>query len=321
VEVDVGVAAIALVAMLISTSRPHTEAPSYFEVKRGDFLISVVEGGTLEAVNEVVIRNEVEGTSRIIYIVPEGSYVTQGDLLVELDSSSAQDTVNLQQINVEKAQFSLIQAEQQLEIQKSMVDSEVQAATLKVEFAESDLKKYIEGEAAQADRNSVIEITNVLENLEIAKERLQWSEKLYKQGYETKANLDKDRLAVSQFSLKLEQAQKALWMLETFDQPKKKRELEALLHEARENLERVKLQGDRKMNQFRADVETQKSTLELSRKKLERDLKQLQATKITAPQDGMARRPRRASAPRPPRSCCPRRRRAEALRGSSFWAH
>ena len=56
----VGVAAIALVATLISTSRPHTEAPSYFEIKRGDFLISVVEGGTLEAVNEVVIRNEVE---------------------------------------------------------------------------------------------------------------------------------------------------------------------------------------------------------------------------------------------------------------------
>jgi HlyD family secretion protein len=214
--------------------------------------------------------------------------VTQGDLLVELDSSSSQDAVNLQQINVEKAQFSLIQSEQQLEIQKSMVDSEVQAATLKVEFAESDLKKYIEGEAAQANRNCVIEITNVLENLKIGEERLQWSEKLYKQGYETKANLDKDRLAVSQYSLKLEQAQKALWMLETFDQPKKKRELEALLHEARENLERVKLQGDRKMNQYRADVETQKSTLELSRKKLERDLKQLQATKIMAPQDGMA---------------------------------
>ena len=69
----------------------------------------------------------------------------------------------------------------------------------------------------------------MLENLQIAQERLDWSEKLYKQGFETKANLDKDRLTVSQDQLKLEQAEKALWMVETFDNPKKKRSLEATL--------------------------------------------------------------------------------------------
>jgi HlyD family secretion protein len=93
--------------------------------------VSVVEGGTLQAVNEISIRNDVEGTSRIIYIVPEGSYVEKGDLLVELDSMQAQDAVNQQQINFEKAQFALIQAENQLAIQRSQVESEVRAAELK----------------------------------------------------------------------------------------------------------------------------------------------------------------------------------------------
>ncbi|MBI2925849.1 MAG: efflux RND transporter periplasmic adaptor subunit [Verrucomicrobia bacterium] len=283
----IGLAALALVVALIKTSGSPTQEWSFYDVKRGDFLISVVEGGTLEAVNEVVIRNEVEGTARIIFIVPEGSYVKKGQLLVELDSSSSQDAVNQQQINVEKAQFALIQAEQQLAIQKSVVDSEVQTATLKVEFAQSDLKKYLEGEALQLKRNTQIDITNVLENLKIAEERLEWTEALYKEGYESKSNLDKDRLSVSQGKLKLEQAQKALWMLETFDEPKKKRQLEAALQEAKEDLDRVKLQGERKLAQFQADVGTQKSTLELSRKKLERDLKQLAATKIHAPQDGL----------------------------------
>ena len=283
----IGLALITLIVALFWNSRTPAQTSSFYEVKRGDFLISIVEGGTLEAVNEVVIRNEVEGTARVIFIVPEGSYVKKGSLLVELDSSSSQDAVNLQQINVEKAQFAVIQAEQQLEIQKSTVDSEVQAAKLKMEFAESDLKKYIDGEALQLRRNAQIEITNVLETLGIAQERLQWSEELYKQGFETKGNLDKDRLTVSQSKLKLEQAQKALWMLQMFDEPKKKRELEAALQEANEGFERVKLQGDRKLDQFKADVGTQKSTLELSRKKLERDQKQLVATKIYAPQDGL----------------------------------
>jgi len=127
----VAIAVIALLAMLFRHSGPPTQASTFYEVKRGDFLISIVEGGTLEAVNEVSIRNEVEGVARIIYIVPEGTYVKQGDLLVELDSSATQDAVSQQQINVEKAQFGVIQAEQQLEIQKSIVDSTVQAARLK----------------------------------------------------------------------------------------------------------------------------------------------------------------------------------------------
>jgi HlyD family secretion protein len=284
----IGLAVLAIIAvMMFGRPKPQGLAVSCFEVKRSDMLVSVVEGGTVEAVNEISIRSEVEGTARIIFIVPEGSNAKKGDLLVQLDSSSSEDQVNLQQINVEKAQFALVQAEQQLEIQKSVVDSEIAAAKLKVEFAESDLEKFTKGQALQTERNAQIDITNVLETLEIDQERLTWSEKLYKQGFETKGNLDKDRLTASQSRLKLEQAQKALWMVETFDNPKMKRSLEAALQEAKENLERVKLQDDRKLAQYAADVESQKKTLSLSQEKLERDKKQLMATKIYAPQDGL----------------------------------
>jgi HlyD family secretion protein len=282
-----GLVVLALMVVVFGKPRQQAQALSCYEVKRGDMLVSVVEGGTVEAVNEISIRSEVEGTARIIFIVPEGSNAKKGDLLVQLDSSSSEDAVNLQQINVEKAQFALVQAEQQLEIQKSVVESEIQAATLKVEFAESDLMKFTNGLALQTARNAQIDITNVLETLEIDRERLRWSEKLYKQGFETKGNLDKDRLTASQTQLKLEQAQRALWMVETFDNPKTKRSLEAALQEATENLDRVKLQDDRKLAQYRADVESQKKTLALSEEKLARDKKQLVATKIYAPQDGL----------------------------------
>ena len=284
---SLGLVVLAFMVVLFARPRQQGQAISCYEVKRGDMLVSVVEGGTVEAVNEISIRSEVEGTARIIFIVPEGSNVKKGDLLVQLDSSSSEDAVNLQQINVEKAQFALVQAEQQLEIQKSVVESEIQAATLKVEFAESDLMKFTNGLALQTARNAQIDITNVLETLEIDRERLRWSEKLYKQGFETKGNLDKDRLTASQSQLKLEQAQRALWMVETFDNPKTKRSLEAALQEAAENLDRVKLQDDRKLAQYRADVESQKKTLALSEEKLARDKKQLVATKIYAPQDGL----------------------------------
>jgi HlyD family secretion protein len=283
----IGLAVLIAVVVILARPGPPAQTLSCYETKRGDFLVSVVEGGTLEAVNEISIRSEVEGTARIIFIVPEGTNVNKGDLLVELDSSSSEEAVNLQQINVEKAQFAVVQSQQQLEIQESISESEIQAATLKVEFAESDLEKFTKGQALQADRNAQIDITNAMQTLQIDQERLNWSEKLYKQGFETKGNLDKDRLTSSQSQLRLEQTQRALWMVETYDNPKMKRALEAALQEAKENLGRVKLQDDRKLAQCRADLDSQKKTLSLSQEKLDHDKKQLLATKIYAPQDGL----------------------------------
>jgi HlyD family secretion protein len=87
---------------------------------------------TLQAVSEVSIRNEVEGTSRIIYLVPEGTYVRQGDLLVELDSMQAQDRSTSSRSTSRKPSSPSFRPRNQLDIQRSVVESEVRAAELKV---------------------------------------------------------------------------------------------------------------------------------------------------------------------------------------------
>jgi HlyD family secretion protein len=285
--ITIGVLVCGAAAWFLPGRSRGIEAAAYHEVKRGDFLISVVEGGTIEAVNEVFVRSDVEGTARIITIVPEGSYVKKGQLLIELDSSAAQDQVNQQMLNFERARFALVQAKEQLTIQRSVVESDIRAAELRLEFAKADLKKYVEGEALQSRRNLTIELSTVKENLVLAQQRLEWSEKLHAKGFETKSNLDKDRLAVSQYVLRQEQAEKALWMFDTFDFPKGKRQAESSVEEAQASLERVKLQSDRRLASYEAEVKSQENTVDLNRKKLERDQANLVACKIMAPQDGL----------------------------------
>jgi HlyD family secretion protein len=284
-----GLAIVMAVLMAAAWLRPSkTQASnSFFTVKKGDFLISVVEGGTLQAVNEVIIRNEVEGTARVIFIVPEGSYVKKGGLLVELDSASAQDQVNQQLIAVEKAQFALIQAEEQLEIQKSIVESEIRAGDLKLRFAQMDLEKFNKGEALQETTKAKNDITTLQEKLAIDSERANWSIKLAEQGFETKSKRDQDELTKMQTTLSLQMATNALWMLEKFDLPKKRETYESAVKEAEKELERIKHQGTRKLAQYEADVKTQKITLDLSKNKLDRDQRNLAAGKIYAPQDGL----------------------------------
>ena len=280
------VVVIALVAIFLRPKK--TEAGSgYFEARRGDFLISVVEPGTIQAVNEVSIRSDVEGSARIIFIVPEGTFVNKGDLLVELDSAAAQDEVNQQLIAVEKAQFALIAAEKTLSIQKSVAESEIRAAELKLEFAKKDFQKFVEGEKLQELRKAENDVTSFKEKLAMDEERLTWSKKLYDQGFETKSNLDRDQLTHLQTQISLQMATNALWLLATYDHPKMERQFESAVQEAEAELQRVKDQAESKIAQYKADVGTQEITLNLSRDRLARFQKQLAASKIYAPQDGL----------------------------------
>src|SRR5688572_19772635 len=150
-----------------------------------------------------------------------------------------------------------------------------------------DLEKWISMEADQERTKAANEITTISEKLAIEKEKAEWSEKLEKQGFETKANRDRDLLTVKQTELSYIMATNAFAMLREFDLKKKQRTYESAVHEAEEELKRVKHQGTRKIAQYEADVRTQRITLELSKSKLARDQRNLAGAKIIAPQDGL----------------------------------
>ena len=285
-----GIAAVVillLVWFILRPSRPNGAATSYYEVRRGDFTVSVVEGGTLAAVSEVSIRSEVEGTARIISIVPEGCSVKKGDLLVELDSAQAQDQVNQQKINFEKAKFAVEQAEAQVEIAKSSTNSDFIAADLKVQFAKIDQDKYLEGQRAVDLIESSNKLVQAQAQLLVNSNTYKFSTNLAAKGYETKAKVDGDWLTLLNNQNSLIVASNGITMLLNFDVKKLTKKYASDLMQAEQELERVVSQNRRKMAQYQADLESQRNTLELNKSKLERDMKNLAATKIYAPQDGL----------------------------------
>ncbi len=75
-------------------------------------------------------------------------------------------------------------------------------------------------------------------------------------------------------------------MIENFDHVSSDR-VRIRRRRGEKDLERVKQQGERRIAQYEADLITQSNTLALNERKLERDRKNLNATKIFAPQDGL----------------------------------
>lgn len=278
-----------LIVLVISlfSSDSDLDAFAYHEVARSDFLVSIVEGGSLEAVKEVTVRNKVDGTSRIIYIVPEGTFVKKGDLIVQLDTAEAEKDLNEQLLRYEDDRADLIKSETDVAITRSEVESDIRTAELAVKFAEMDLQKFEQIEKEQEIRNAQIEVFTAQESLKLAEEKLDWSEKLTLEGFETKGNLDRDKLAVTKQSLSLEKAESVKKMLADYDLAKLEAEYRAELQEAKEELSRVKTQGNSMILQNQADFEKAERKLKLSEAKLDKMKEQMESTNIRAPQDGL----------------------------------
>ena len=281
-----GIAAL-LLWMLSSAGGVNEGNTSTFEVIRGDFLVSVTAGGTLEAVNQEVIRNEVDGTSRVIYIIPEGEVVKGGDLLVELDSAEAVEQVNQQKLSFESAVQTFEAAKANLEIEQSQVQSLIDTAILNTNFAYIDYRKFIEGDRLQQLRNAEILIQQAEESLKLNQNQLYWSQRLFDQGFEAKTNLERDQMAVTNGLLSLEQAKTEFKMLELYDLPKLEETYVSALIEASNELTRVILQGTNTLNKAIADLTTQSNTLRLNKERLQREEEQLEKSKIFAPKGGM----------------------------------
>jgi HlyD family secretion protein len=146
-------AAIILVAAILWLSRGAKSAANLptFAARRGPLDVTVMEGGSLKALESQEVKCEVrvgyQGT-KILRIVPEGYFVTDDDVrtnkvLCELDSSDLQNRLVQQEIQFQSALASLADAEQNYQIQLGQNDSDVKAAQQTARFARMDFEKYL----------------------------------------------------------------------------------------------------------------------------------------------------------------------------------
>jgi multidrug efflux pump subunit AcrA (membrane-fusion protein) len=122
-----------------------------FEVRRGNLDISVIEGGTVEALESQEIRCEVatgyQGT-KILKIVEEGYFVTEDDVknglvLVELDSSELRDKLMTQEIQFQSTLAALTEARQSFDIQLNQCKLDIKNAEQAARFAYMDFAKFV----------------------------------------------------------------------------------------------------------------------------------------------------------------------------------
>ena len=272
----------------LTAGRKDNRDQPIYTVKRGPLVINITESGTIKNRDQVKVKNEVEGRTTILWIIPEGSHVQKGDLLVQLDDSDLRDRKIQREATVLSAEAAFIRARENLAVTESQTKSDIAEAELDLEFAKLDYEKYVEGEYHQEIQKFENQQTLAKEELNRAKDKLKWSETLEAEGYITDSELQADTLAVTRSKLDLELAERRLEVFNTYTHPRNKKQRESDITQAAEALERVKGRTRADMVQVHADLRAKESEFDRQKTTMEKTLDQLGKCRIVAPVSGMA---------------------------------
>src|SRR5712664_499988 len=115
------------------------KAPATVEVKRGEIAVRITGLGELRAFESVTISAQRE--DRIMYLVPEGTSVKSGEVLVRFDASAAEALQVENRARLEVARAELRKAERELEAQREKQLAEVARYKRDLRLAQLDLEE------------------------------------------------------------------------------------------------------------------------------------------------------------------------------------
>ncbi len=280
---------LAIAYFVVQGTKSTVDGPDIatYTAQIGDLDISIVETGTIKPRSQVVIKNELDSSATITFLVEEGAVVNKGDLLVAFDASSLEDSKINQEIQLQNAEASFVSASENMAVSENQAQSDIEQAQLNYEFAQLDLEKYISGEYPN-------ELTEIQQNIDLAEEELErakyelgHSTKLYEEKYISETEFKADELAVKQKEKSVLIAKNNQKLLIDYSHKRKLAELESKVRQTEMALERTKRKAKADITQAKANLKAKEAEYKRQQDMYARITDQLSKTKLYAPADGM----------------------------------
>ena len=245
-------AAATFSALRLGWGAGHGESDAEIvRVRRGDVLKTLVVEGSVESVRNVEVKCELAGGGTLLWVIPDGTRVQQGDELARFDSSLIDEQISAQTILVEQARAAKIAAERN------------------VSAAEIGVREYREGLYRQTRQQLEMAASVARHNQHQAEHKLAQARKLARSGFINAVQLGGEIDGLARANLELGVARRAVEVLDKFTKPKTIAELESL----RDGAE--------------ATLHAAEATFALESSRLARLEKQRTYCVLRAPQDGL----------------------------------
>ncbi|HJS73591.1 MAG TPA: efflux RND transporter periplasmic adaptor subunit [Vicinamibacteria bacterium] len=190
-----GLAIAALAAAFLLWRSPSSSLVA--AAQKGSFEVKIVEGGTLQALRSVTYSSSIPGSqAKILEIVPEGTEVEVGDVLVKFDREPFAEELERSKAQLAQAEAELVKAEQELKLLQIAAQEELTESKDKLRLSELEMQSVIEGKGKLAEAESAAQLAQAERELAKAESSFEDLKPLLAEGFITKLELDRAQQAV-----------------------------------------------------------------------------------------------------------------------------
>jgi HlyD family secretion protein len=268
-------------------SKKNAETIQVFTVAKGPLTINITGSGSVQSRDKAILKSELEGNNTVIWVIDEGVNVKAGDLLLEFDASALIDKRNEQEITVATTEGNLIIAQEKLEVTKGDCDANLLEREVAMTLAKMELEKYNKGDFPQQSREYDANIALADEEVKRAAEKLEWSQRLAKEGFLTRTELQADELALRRKEIDLEMAQTKMNVLTNYTVFQNRATHESTLRKATRAVARTKWQNKSIIRQVETEIIQRTRERDRATNRLAELNFQISKSKIFAPTNGV----------------------------------
>jgi HlyD family secretion protein len=264
------------------------EGVSLRAVEEGPFRVSIVEGGTLQALRSVTYASSIQSNqAKIVAMAPEGKMVQKGDLLLLFDQAPFEEEIRRSQAQLEQAQADLEKARQDYRLQAIQNQEEQAAARQKVERSDLELKDVAEGKGRVREDEAAAAVANAERELQKAAGAHEDLKPLLAEGFITKQELDRAEQAVARAREELALAKRRHDALVRFGRPLELSQARTEAQLTKESLRQLEAAAAYRMEQKRAAMSGAESRIQEASSKLALARQQLARTEVRADVPGI----------------------------------
>ncbi len=282
-----GVAAAGVAAAVLMRGGAEADGGElYARVVEGPLVISVNEYGSIEPSKEIEVKNELPWETKILTLVPEGTIVTNGQVIATLDVSKKKEECERDEISLENARSSMEVSREEFEITRSQAASDIDKAEEVLTFARQDLDKYVNGEYPARLIEQEGSLAMKAQDVKRAKDKYEWSQKLFKENFISETELEGDELNWKSSQLALENAQRQFALMTNYTHRKELAKLTSDVKQAEMSLERQRIRSASTISKAESALRARTVEYQKQVKRYEDMTNTLAKAVVRAPQNG-----------------------------------
>jgi len=258
-----------------------------YRAARGALRVTVTETGTLRAKTSINVKARIPGTARVVWLIPEGTVVKEGEKLAELDKTEVQKTIDAYESQLTQNDAERKSAKTEYDIQIADGKAVVEKAILTLDIRKAEMERYTANEAPQTMEKKRLDVERAESEFNRRKEQYDRMKKLLSQDFVTASQVEEERIGARTAELDLQEAKAAYDTHVKFSAEIERREKESALAEAERGLSNERLRAENMLERKKVNWEQAERRWEVTGQKLKEAREQFDAMTVKAPGPGI----------------------------------